>query len=119
MSEVIINRLRRAMASAPGITVELPKAFITEVLEAMVTVTPAVDLDALVRKQREWNDQVIAEYLRSRNASQVKPGRARTECVECGAKMVILNKSVYGRRMQCSGCNRRVTVTDELQPEKA
>lgn len=123
MSETIIKRLRGAVARASGITVELPKAFITEVIEAMETASPVVDLDALVRKQREWNEQVIAAYLQAGDQKRLhpgpKPGSCATKCGECGAAMLVLAKRSNGRRMMCVGCKRRVTVNTGPQPGEA
>lgn len=123
MSQAVIKRLRAALAGSRGISIELPKAFIVEVLEAMVATPPAVDLDALVRKQREWNDQVIQAYLQAGGQTRTlpgpKPGDVKTRCVECGAGMFVMAKRVNGRRMMCLGCKRRVTVKSETQPEQA
>lgn len=126
MSQSILQRLRAAIAGSRGVTVELPKAFIIEVLEAMETAAvrvPVVDLDALVRKQREWNDQVIDAYLQAcgqkRIARGPRPSALKTRCVECEGYMFVLATRITGRKMMCLGCKRRVTIRTAQQPEKA
>lgn len=128
MSQAVIKRLRAALAGSRGITVELPKAFIVEVIEAMDAAPPAVDLDALVRKQREWNDQVIKAYLQAGGQTRVaqaprygglKTRCIKTRCIECEGDMFVMATRVSGRRMMCLGCKRRVTVKGDMQPERA
>lgn len=124
MSQAVIKRLRAALAGSRGISIELPKAFVVEVLEAMEAGPPTVDLDALVRKQREWNEQVITEYLRSQSPRREnRVGEAawvsRTACTECDANMIVLGTRKNGRRLLCIGCSRRVTVKTAQQPERA
>lgn len=128
MRQSILQRLRAAIAGSRGVSVELPKAFIIEVLEAMETAAvrvPVVDLDALVRKQREWNEQVIAQYLRSQEYQRQQCGgptrwaAAHTACSACDEKMIVLGIRKNGRKLLCPGCERSVTIRTAQQPEKA
>lgn len=126
MSQAVIKRLHAAIAGSRGVTVELPKAFVVEVLEAMSAAPASVDLDALVRKQREWNDQVIAEYLRSQpDAPRIRVYSTprpigvgvKSKCADCGGPTLVIEKRKERRRLMCSHCSRRVTVYGEHLPE--
>jgi hypothetical protein len=90
MSNSLISRLKTCMSMARGPFLQIHRSFAEELLVAL-----------------ETKDSPTEE----------RHGLAR--CSECGSEMHVLETRGRRRRMQCTGCNRRVTTYSTDQAEDA
>lgn len=90
MSNSLISRLKTCISMGRGPFLQIHRSFAEELLAALDTKNSA--------------DQEC---------------RGSTRCSECGSEMYVLETRGRRRRMQCTGCSRRVTTYSTDQAEDA
>lgn len=114
----ILARLNAALEHQQGVHLTVPRAFLielrSELLQASAAAAP--DLDALVQKQRDWNDQVIRQWLNGAySPAGGRPPKFKVACTECKVSMFMMDSRDGVRMWICSGCRRRAkTVGDQV-----